>query len=379
MARTTLISTVGTSLFDGNLKALTEKTTWAPANRQVLHESWIQQDWDALVRHLSDVDPRLRVCGAEINSIEEVRHGERVQLEHLVFMVSDTAKGRDTGRVLQKYFEARTDLRLRKFEYQVVDDLQDERPADFRTHGLRNLVRHIGATVQAVGGPDFVAIDATGGYKAQIAIAVLVGQAMDIPVYYKHEFFNQVIDFPPMPIAFDYDLLGRNADILTALEKNQTFTSDELFDVDDKLRVFLIEVPVDHAVLYELSPVGQIYLQGFRVRFPRVARLIPSAHRREPSFRDDHYPIGFREFVHKVWAETPWISTTNSLPYRDQRAIKGIGFNVRESDGKPRLVGTYQDRDSFGGRFRIHLDDEARDTLAAAALELNQRYGDLRS
>ncbi|MGI5862875.1 MAG: putative CRISPR-associated protein [Myxococcales bacterium] len=73
-------------------------------------------------------------------------------------------------------------------------------------HGLRNLVRAIGKIARDAGGPEWVAINATGGYKAQIAVAVLIGQALGSPVFYKHERFeSEVIAFPPMPVSFDYD------------------------------------------------------------------------------------------------------------------------------------------------------------------------------
>jgi CRISPR/Cas system-associated protein Csm6 len=116
-------------------------------------------------------------------------------------------------------------LGLRTVDYDVIDELQDERPQDFKTHGLRNLVRKIGDYVQRFGGSQYVTIDATGGYKAQIAIAVLMGQALDIPVFYKHERFPEIIDFPPLPISFDYDILAENADLLTDFERGKAFSS----------------------------------------------------------------------------------------------------------------------------------------------------------
>ncbi len=103
--------------------------------------------------------------------------------------------------MLECYFKQRSDLKLRNVEFKAVEQLQDQRPKDFKVHGLRNLVRAIGSYIQRFGGADQIAIDATGGYKAQIAIALLIGQALNIPVYYKHERFPEIIDFPPMPIS----------------------------------------------------------------------------------------------------------------------------------------------------------------------------------
>ena len=83
--------------------------------------------------------------------------------------------------------------------------------------------------------------------------------------------------------------------------------------IDEKLRVLLVEIPVDGESMYELGPIGQIYLTGFRLRNPKPIKLVPAENRKPPSFRDDHYPVQFREFVDKVWHEIPWIVTTLSL------------------------------------------------------------------
>jgi hypothetical protein len=127
--------------------------------------------------------------------------------------------------------------------------------------------------------------------------------------------------------------------------------------------------------MYELNPIGQIYLTGFRMRNPKPVNLVDAGDKRkEPAFREDHYPIDFKKFVKKVWEQTPWIVTTNSMPYDGQKAIKGIGFFVRKEEGKQTLFGTYQDKDKFGARFRIRLTDESATALTWAADQLNRKY-----
>jgi len=372
--RNTLICTVGTSLFEGNLSRLSESTPNAPSNWQNIRKAYDEQNWTHLAKEILKVSPTERVCGAEINTIEEARRKNWLELENLIFLVSDTPNGKNTGEFLKRYFEQRTDLNLRNLEYQIVDNLQDERPIDFKVHGLRNLVRKAGEYIQRFGGAEYVAIDATGGYKAQIAIAVIIGQALNIPVFYKHERFSEIIDFPPLPISFDYDILAENADVLADFERGEMFSHSELDTLDEKLRVLLTEVVVDGESFYELSPIGQIYLTGFRIRNPKPIRLIPAENKKKPSFRDDHYPIGFKDFVERVWRENTWIVTANSLPYSGQKSIKGIGFYVREENGEKRLIGTFQDKNNFGARFWIHITDESSIALAWAAYTLNQKY-----
>jgi putative CRISPR-associated protein (TIGR02619 family) len=370
--RNRLISTVGTS-FLSNIRGEFRVTngideTTHNALRQLLNE----ESWDQLARELSKVPPSARICGAEINSIIEAVTREKIRLEHIHFFVSDTADGGLMGRLLESYVIEAGLPNLKTCSIHTLADLQDDKPSRFKVYGLRNLVRELGKVVTQYSA-DTLVIDATGGYKAQIAIAVVFGQALSIPVLYRHERFSEIIDFPPMPITFDYDLLGQNAALLAAFERGDALSTTEMDALDEKVRVLLEEIEVDGENVFELGAVGQIFLTGFRLRFPRSRQLthVAEQDRREPSFRDDHYPIGFKDFVHKVWIENHWIKATHSMPYDRQKAIKGIGFYVREG----KLIGTFQDKDNFGARFEILTAAEGQDQLTWAADQLNQRYG----
>jgi putative CRISPR-associated protein (TIGR02619 family) len=368
--RTTLLCTVGTSLF-GNLQRLND----TPDNQKVLKEYYERQNWSQLAKSLLNLDPKERICGAEINTIFEASKKNWLDLKNIVFLVSDTQAGKDTGAVLKHYFENHPRLNLQKVEIKPIEQLQDIHPGHFKTKGLRNLVRVLGEHVQRFG-ENQVAIDATGGYKAQIAVAVLMGQALNIPVYYKHERFSEIIDFPPLPIAMDYDILGKNAGLLTEFEKGKTFAQSEFDGLDEKLRVFLTEVEIDGEVLYELNAIGQLYLTAFRLRYPKIVNLVAAKHeeRKGPTFGNDHhYPNSFKEFVRKVWKENNWIKTCHSTDYSGQQGIKDIGFFVRPQGEAVELIGTYKEKD-FGARFVIRLTDESRQGLNWAALRLNDKY-----
>jgi len=291
--------------------------------------------------------------------------------------VSDTPEGVNTGTVLTEYFKQRSDLKLKNDQvaYQKIDKLQDKVPKDFKTHGLRNLVRIIGEYLQRMGGTENVAIDATGGYKAQIAIAVVIGQALNIPVYYKHERFSEIIDFPPMPITLDYEILAEHADILTDFERGEVFSATELGEMSERLRVFLNEVEIDGEVFYELNAIGQVYLTGFRLRYQQRVQLTTAQNRKKPTFGNDHhYPNGFKDFVNKVWQQNEWMTTAQSVPYSGQDAIKGIGFKVTQRGEERRLIGTFPDENQFSAKYWIRLPDESPAQLAMAADRLNQKY-----
>jgi len=397
MSTGTIICTVGTSLLN-NLKHLPDDeesfrkqrlgqdsaicTTGWPEILKI-RKAYCEERWAALGRALTGIPGDAMLCGAEINSIASLYERGKINPRKIVFLVSDTADGKKMAEVLQAYYDGRSkDLGLNQVTHHCIEKLQDDAPRDFKTHGLRNLVRAMGREIQLAGGYNRVAINATGGYKAQIAIAVLIGQALDIPVYYKHELFNEIISFPPLPVALDYDLIGKYGDILTAFDRGAVLTGEETGPIDEKLRALLEEVVVDNVTCWELSPIGQVYLTGFRLRHPRPVNLPHPApgQREQPSFRDDHYPAGFKDHVNKVWRETPWITTCHSLPYDGQAALKRTGFHLvpgHMEGGRQipdRIIGTYIDHTNFGARFAVLTTGSSRTDLIWAVDSLNQKF-----
>jgi CRISPR/Cas system-associated protein Csm6 len=178
MPRHTLISTVGTSLLESNLRRLAEKDFPKPDNWEELYGAFQKENWKAVASKLLELSPGDRVCGAEINTVEEIFKKGMNYIRSIFFLISDTRGEGRPGNVLRPLFLSRKELKLDTVECHVIEKLQDENPKVFKTHGLRTLSATIGALVQRTGGPEFVNIDATGGYKAQIALAVIMGQSL---------------------------------------------------------------------------------------------------------------------------------------------------------------------------------------------------------
>jgi len=371
MARTTLISTVGTSLLS-NIKGQYRPDFGVSEEVQKELQALLKAgNSSILAARLAKLPADAKICGAEINSIEDAIKRGRVEPRQLVFMVSDTADGEFVGKILESYYVERGIQGLQSADSAKIDDLQDEKPNRFRVYGLRNLVRKLGKLVSRYTS-EAVVIDATGGYKAQIAIAVVFGQVLQIPVLYRHERFSEIIDFPPLPVAFDYSLLGENAALLAAFEAGEALTSEEMGALDEKIRVLLEEIEVDGTSMYELGAIGQIYLTGFRLRFPRARELKPldPGQKTLPSFRDDHYPLGFKTFIEKLCESVLWIKTAHSLPYSGQKGIKAKAAYVREG----KLIVDYKDKNNFGARAELLTEASDVDQLAWAADQLNQYF-----
>lgn len=384
-----LICTVGTSLFFPNMSPLDPETYFqqarpesdpqAAAEWDALRDAGFLDNPDNLKRHVSEIQSayrsgehgrlgrllvklpaEVRLCGAEINSVEAmVRKGFLGQDRHnLVLLVSDTADGKAIGEILARYFEdPHCRIGFARCVVETVAGLQDEKPLLFQKEGLPNLVRLIGKHYRQWGGA--IAINATGGYKAQIALAVAFGQATGSPVYYKHERFDQIIRFPQIPFTLDLSLVEQHLKMWADLaEPGKSFDPDSLGsllpeseDLREQILPLLESIEDGQTALYCLSALGMVYWEAFRSLNPDVT-LQPTRvdTRRGCHFRpDDHYPIGFEDHVERFFDAFPdYVRECRSLPYDGQAAIRNR-FYAREK----RIIGEYLDRNRFGARFEV--------------------------
>ena len=342
MPRHTLLCTIGTSLFYPNLSKLNETNP-----ESTLAQAYANKDWEQVAELLHNLEPDDRRCGAEINSVTDLLKDENryVAKGNLHLLFSDTEEGKNIAAVLEAYFT----LDDWNVVAHRVDDLKDDDPRAFRTRGLRNLAKLLGERVREAGA-DSCAINATGGYKAQIAIAVLMGQALEIPVYYKHERFSAIIPFPPMPVALDFELWERASGMFKILSEPNACEPWEQFseDWDERFETLVNRVEIDGTDCLELSATGQIFHETFRSRFRRhrTALLPREAHEietRPPKLHGRHDWGRARETIirhlERVIRGRPYICSCHTvywnpdLPVKDRfrlaadRTVQGIHSN----------------------------------------------------
>lgn len=369
MAYSQLISTVGASLTSNLSLMARSDVAVSTSERNLLCTAYEKRQWDLVGKCLGKFSPSERLCGAEINTIHEL---EKRNLLHtdadLHFCCSETSEGDAVAEILKSYYR----YRKRGVHTYTIHGLQDKDENRFRREGLRYLVQKVAELIRKAGGTNIIAINATGGYKAQIALAALMGQTLKAQVFYKHEKFPGVIGLPPMPVDFDYSLLERHADILLGLEQESLVAySGEL---SEAILPLVEEMQEEEQRYLSLSAVGQLYLEGYRLRFPAHKTLppdVPEGRRKQPAFRHDHYPQGFREYVHRIWEETPYIVTTHSESYDGQKGIRDRVFYIRPDN---KIIGEYQDKDRFGGRFSITTLAERPVERMAVVDDLTRRF-----
>ncbi|RAQ48375.1 CRISPR-associated protein [Arthrospira sp. O9.13F] len=314
--RNTLICTVGTSLLN-NLRRSPDSD---------IQDAFNAQNWQQLSLSLLDRSNSDRLCGAEINSIASIcDKGFLPNRLSLIFLVSDTDDGRAMGNLLKLYFDNnKNPLKFERVEYRVLEGLRDDSVQDFRQKGLKNLVREISTEVRKFS-PEAIAINATGGYKAQISFAGMIGQALGIPVYYLFEKFSEVIELPPQPVALDLAFWLNNYLLFEYLETEQTAEVSLVeSDIDDPYLSSLIDREDD---LISLSAMGVLFNERSRLQFAKqetaILALIPQddtkPEAKNISFRDDHGKDVLMAFSQKV-RRSPYVKNiVNSLPFNPQQ------------------------------------------------------------
>jgi putative CRISPR-associated protein (TIGR02619 family) len=370
-----LICTVGTSLFRPNLEGLKKDLAAGGIQDDLrqLAQAYQQCDWPAVARELARFPPSERICGAEINSIASMIEKEYVPANcGLFFLHSDTDDGRSIAAILKSYYKAQGHAPVETIE---VPDLQDQNPKRFRTKGLRNLAREICGVIRDYSA-SACAINATGGYKAQIAIGVLLGQAIGVPVYYKHELFSEIIAFPPMPVALDFEVWMRASGMLYDLERASELILAAIYadEWDEKYESLVERVEIDGHDYLELSPTGQIFHETFRERF-RTARdqilppPVPSDQKRPPRLEQAGWPGEHPEvkrFLERVTKEVAQVVHCATFYYNPD-----LPQRTRFRVGRDGIEGIYSNG-TFTVKFRVETSAQTPGQQAAVVAALNE-------
>ncbi|RIH86871.1 putative CRISPR-associated protein [Calidithermus roseus] len=205
-------------------------------------------------------------ASAETNSLGRLlRGGERVELLH-----SDTEEGRWCAVWVATY------LREKGFSVELfkVQGLAYE-ARGFVDYGLRQFVQLLAGRIREVHRQGHqAAINATGGFKAEIAYATALGLVFKVPVYYIHEKFGDIVTLPPSPFGWDNSLIAWNTDFFDWIDAELRPTSEvrsRVRGLPAEIGLLLEEMPDGYTVL---SPLGQAYLEAFRCEFEQ-AQSVP--------------------------------------------------------------------------------------------------------
>jgi|GEM_PF-756822 len=262
----TLICTVGASLITN------AKRDDAPDELKKLFNEYQSGNLVEVIRVVKNIkNPKERQWGAEINSVASLlEKGYLNARQNIFLLVSDTPQGEQTGNILKEFFlENQNDMDFKSAKVIKIEKLNDKNRYEFRTHGLRNLVREMANCARE--NINRAVINATGGYKATIAYATLLGQILNLPVYYLFESFDEIIQLLPLPVNFDSRVYRDHSKIFAALEyldiieENyflKKFSFRSFAAMPNELKIFIDTVEIDRKRYLALNPLGQIYLES---------------------------------------------------------------------------------------------------------------------
>lgn len=289
----TVLTTVGTSLMN-NLRS-----------HRKLDREYIPS-LEELIQYLSEAP--IEKASAETNSLLRLlQEGDKI-----VFLRSETDEGRLCTEALAHYYRhqgyACTVEEVPNLRY-------DER--QFKTRGLRALAATMAKVVrQHKQQGQQVIINATGGFKAEIAYAVLIGQLFDVPVYYIHEMFRDIIEIPPLPIQWDFSLLVNYEDFFEWIEADLR-TAQEAHSRLQGLPEAIHSLLTEEEGYVMLSPAGEAFLEAYHyeLSLPGQPVMFSSRARRYYESLAPNLQEGFNQLIERLARAN--LRSNNIEPMRD--------------------------------------------------------------
>jgi putative CRISPR-associated protein (TIGR02619 family) len=309
----TTITTIGTSLLTNK-----DSRPWAPWTfGQPLPAAAMVDTW------LKTAD--LKQASAETHTWLKLDLLDEPRRHRLLLVHTNT----DDGRFCAERLKAWAQGRGLDCEIDEIAGLGTEREDTFNL-GLAELARQLALHVENRR-REGVAIAATGGFKAEIAIAGLVGALLGAPVHYLYNNFERPVTLEPLPIELNPAALrtGAGAALLDRLAGARGTDGDRpllrrpeidsLLRQDPRLDLYLETTEIDGEEYAGLNPIGEIarrLLDAPTVAWPPTSDVAPAEkYRLQPGHRR---PNGWEKAVDKL-ARNAYVT---SIRYDDRLSGK---------------------------------------------------------
>lgn len=225
-----------------------------------------------------------------------------------------------------------------------VSELKYSSPEAFN-RGLNRLVRVIAENIRSARNQGSVAIAATGGYKAEIAVANLVGSLLNTPVYYIYDEFQQLVRIDPLPITLAPEWLrsGAGRCLLEKIGHKSCIYKEEidsLLKQDPKLEILLEEADIDdreHVCANLLGELAAQLIMEPEANWPEPCDIEPQ---KKIMLQEGHTrPRGWEELVNRL-ARDRYI---RSIRYDPQVSFR---IGIREArDNETDIIIIYGSKD----------------------------------
>src|SRR5262249_43349727 len=158
----------------------------------------------------------------------------------------------------------------------------------------------------------------------------------------------EIIAFPPMPVALDFEVWMRASGMLYDLERTSEAISAAIYvdEWEEKYESLVERIGIDGQEYLELSPTGQIFHETFRERF-RTSRdhvlppPVPPSQKRPPRLEKAGWPGKHpvvERFMSQVTNEVPQVMHCATFYYHPD-----LGERTRFRVGRDGIEGIYSD------------------------------------
>lgn len=202
-----------------------------------------------------------RKISSEINTIEGMK-ADIGRNTCFYFIASDTKEGKLCAEMLEQYYVNRN----AGGQVVLIEELNRD-SVNFQTRGLINFIKKISKII--IETDRRVKILATGGFKAEIAYANVLGLLFKLEVVYMHEDFKRVITMPQLPVTFDMTEFELFFNDIMAIPDTPDYkeASRMIRNLPEKYKAFFNK---DKGMKrYVLSPIGTAYIDYYRSGFWR--------------------------------------------------------------------------------------------------------------
>jgi len=248
------ITTTGTALLTNTSRYFSIKT--GPLTE--IPDDKVQEFINSNIR-----DNTEQKISAEINSTLQLdrylreKHDTGIEKVHLI--LSDTDEMKKERPHLERYFSKRG------FEVDsaVIDGLQYHE-SKFKMNGLRSLINTLSDLIDDYKNKGYtVVMNATGGFKAEIAFATVIAQLQHIESYYIYESFNEIIPLPHLPLNLDVEYWSKFNNLFDEFSNNVSGDkADKLLkDAPEGFR-FLVEQDAEKTI-WRLNLAGVAFYINF--------------------------------------------------------------------------------------------------------------------
>ncbi|MCF8077141.1 MAG: hypothetical protein K9K87_13380, partial [Desulfotignum sp.] len=237
-----ILVTVGTSLI---YTCLSKKGRPISAAGQVTREE-LQE---FILENLTDL-PGL--C-AETNSLSKQQIGEN---DFIYFISGNSGPGRLCGETLAGLYGS-----SHLCQFVPIDGLEPR--ADlFEEKGMGNLIEALSFLIERHAGNSIIL--ATGGFKAQIALATELGILFRQKVYYLYEDFKAAVQLPELPVDFDYTAIAAHQDaFFQLLDAREYWLAESTYKtLPSTLRLCFQKDDLQRR--YTLTSLGRAIIRGFK-------------------------------------------------------------------------------------------------------------------